>query len=205
MRKTAAKTKPTLTRRQALTFRKVGKGDLVHWAILTLLAVACIATGYIGRFALSPNEERSVNAKLSKIDLPDRLPNTVLTTPSGDSAKLHDLLRTPLSIVTFYASWCEPCQKELAELSEHFADRVSIVIVVDGKEDPAKVQEKIKRLNLKIANYYFDNTRELFAAGRIEAYPTTYLVKNRGEIVDGVTGFDKVYMKRFDLFLERLK
>jgi len=70
---------------------------------------------------------------------------------SGDNVSLSDYLGNKVVLVSFFATWCAPCIKEMAKLNamqEELADRglQVISISVDEARDKAKVKALIKRI-----------------------------------------------------------
>jgi thiol-disulfide isomerase/thioredoxin len=71
--------------------------------------------------------------------IPEELPDIVLPSPDGALHRLADWRGRPL-IVNFWATWCEPCRREIPLLKhlrhERAADRLEIVgIAVDLRPD----------------------------------------------------------------------
>jgi cytochrome c biogenesis protein CcmG, thiol:disulfide interchange protein DsbE len=70
-------------------------------------------------------------------------PNWTLPTPDGGTVTLHDKLAEGPVVVSFWATWCIPCLKEmphLEELAGKYAGKVSfIAISVDDSKSMAKV------------------------------------------------------------------
>lgn len=69
--------------------------------------------------------------------------NWTLPTPDGNEVTLHDALADGPVVVSFWATWCIPCLKEmpaLNELAAEFAGRATfIAISVDNSKSMAKV------------------------------------------------------------------
>ena len=74
--------------------------------------------------------------------IPESLPEIALPAPDGVLHRLSDY-RGKLLVVNFWATWCEPCRREMPLLSslkrEHAKDGVEIVgIAIDQRPDVAK-------------------------------------------------------------------
>ncbi|HOX25522.1 MAG TPA: DUF6029 family protein [Candidatus Krumholzibacteria bacterium] len=70
-------------------------------------------------------------------------PDWTLPTPDGGQVSLHEKLAEGPVVVSFWATWCIPCLKEMPRLNElagEFAGRVSFIAVsVDNSKSMAKV------------------------------------------------------------------
>ena len=196
---------PPLTRFGALLMRPVEKRDVVHWLALIVVAAACIVLGTISQTVMPVVKNNTIETMISKSGMPAYLPTGVLTDGNGRSRQMYDLLQNPRNVVMFYKTACPSCGEQLRELSERFGDQVGIVIVMDGEDDNRVAVKEIAELNLKNAESVFDARRMLSIACRVTTYPTTFLVKKNGEIIDGSAGENTGYMNRFDHHLRRTR
>ncbi|SDQ58180.1 Peroxiredoxin [Virgibacillus subterraneus] len=112
-------------------------------------------------------------------------PDFELQTLSGDTFKLSDL-RGKKVILNFWASWCNPCKKEMPEMQkfyEEHKDEVEVVAVnLTGNEvgvDAAK--EYIKKHNY---TYPVPLDKKMDASEKygVTIIPTTYFIGTDGKI-----------------------
>ena len=97
-------------------------------------------------------------------------------------------------IINFWASWCPPCQMEMAHFEESFkkhGENVNFMMInyTDGKrETVAKVQKYItgKKFTFPV---YFDTKTEAATAYGLHALPTTIFVAADGTVLEAVEGF----------------
>ncbi len=75
-------------------------------------------------------------------------PNWTLPTPDGGTVTLHDKLAEGPVVVSFWATWCIPCLKEMPHLdalASKYAGKVSLIAVsVDDSKSMAKVGPLIR-------------------------------------------------------------
>lgn len=178
-----------LTRWQALAMRKIKKGDVPFLVLIVLLAAAAVWSGNRLVARLSPEAVIAASGMLDELQIPRTLPNAVLEKEDGTVVNLWDLLRRDRTVVTVYAPWCPPCQKELPELVEELGETGSLVIVVAPDEDHEKVRTQLENLGLQDTNYFTDVKGTVIREGRIKDLPTTFLVGKYGRVKERLVGF----------------
>jgi cytochrome c biogenesis protein CcmG/thiol:disulfide interchange protein DsbE len=114
---------------------------------------------------------------------PEPAPQLVVHELSGKITTMEQL-RGKVVLVNFWATWCPPCRVEIPDfikLQEKHGDRLQIIGVSED-DDPAQVQEFVKRMGI---NYpVVMATPELIAAyGGVAALPTTFVVDTEGRVV----------------------
>lgn len=98
-------------------------------------------------------------------------------------------------IISFWATWCKPCKKELDAIAEEYADWQKetgvklVAISVDDSKSSAKVVTDVKS---KGWNYevYIDENSDFKRAMNISTVPFTFVIDGKGNIVykhDGYT------------------
>lgn len=100
-------------------------------------------------------------------------------------------LRGKVVIVDFFASWCEPCMKELPELDRlqrEFAGKVVVVPISIDKENKAAL-DVIRRLKLSLRAVLDPEGKvaELYDPPKM---PTSYVLDREGVVRHVHEGFD---------------
>ena len=95
----------------------------------------------------------------------------------------------------FLATWCPPCQRELAAVQDTllpmFQNEEDFRLVVVGREHTdADLTEYNKTKNFTFA-LYPDPEREVYSLFATETIPRAYLIDRDGVVVDAATGFDE--------------
>jgi peroxiredoxin len=89
-------------------------------------------------------------------------------------------------ILTFFATWCGDCLREMKQLDEAMENNLKDVQVIAISDEP---MEKITHFaQRKKYNYTFLQLPKPFASIDIYAIPVTYLINVRGEVVYSKVG-----------------
>ena len=100
-----------------------------------------------------------------------------------------------VTVVTFWASWCAPCRKELPMLEglqRAAKDRVQVVAVNIDTRDSEKPKNFWKEINLTRLGYFSDPKAKVFqelkTIGRALGMPTSVLVDGDGCEIATIAG-----------------
>ncbi|MCU7810904.1 MAG: TlpA family protein disulfide reductase [Candidatus Thiodiazotropha sp. (ex Notomyrtea botanica)] len=108
---------------------------------------------------------------------------------SGQSHQRSDYANKPF-IVSFWATWCVPCIKEMPHLqraAELLVEDGVRVLTVNSGEGREKIESFLKRRPIKLP-ILLDENAVMIEQWRVLALPTSYLVNADGLVVARVVG-----------------
>ena len=118
-----------------------------------------------------------------------KLPNINVKTLSGKKFNISDLQNNGKPIViSFWATWCKPCKKELnniAEIYDKWQDETGVKIIaisIDDSRSKAKVSPYVNSSDWEY-EVYLDQNGDLKRAMGVSSIPHTFLLNQNNEIV----------------------
>lgn len=147
--------------------------------VLTLVALLLV-TGAFFAFRTADNE---------------KLPVVTLKTLDGKTISSADFKNDGKPIViSFWATWCAPCKKELNSIAEEYTDwqKETGVKLIAISIDDARNSPKVKPyVDSKAWEYevYLDENQDFKRAMNVNNVPHTFVINGKGEIVWQVNNF----------------
>lgn len=142
---------------------------------LTIAAILALATGWALLQAPGGTRLRAAPA----------LPGAALVPPAVTTAQLHG----GVSVVHFWASWCEPCKQEapaFARVASAARGYARVVAVNSGDEaSPARGFVRHYRWRMPVL---FDQSQAAERAWGVTGLPTTFVLDARGRIARRLIG-----------------
>ncbi len=110
--------------------------------------------------------------------------------PTGQTVELSELRGKPI-LVNLWATWCEPCLREmpsLERLQSRFGERIAVLAVSEDRGGNKTVKPFITKLGLKSVKVYIDPKSEVGHAFGARGLPTSFLIDREGKVLGRVEG-----------------
>ncbi|MDR1102816.1 MAG: TlpA family protein disulfide reductase [Tannerella sp.] len=154
---------------------------------LTMLSLA---------FSLSGKAQRDATDAVYPDD-----PMPAFTIVSDDGTETPSArFRGKVILVNFFATWCPPCQAELAEVEKtlwpKYGREPDFVLLVIGREHSdaeLTAYNAKKRFSFPL---YPDKNRQIFASFATQNIPRSYLIDRNGNILHVAKGYQPAEFKR---------
>ena len=94
-------------------------------------------------------------------------------------------------LVNLWATWCEPCLREMPSLERmqlHLGDRITVVAISEDRGGSKAVEPFIGKLGLKSVKTYLDPKSGAERAFEVQGLPTSFLIDRQGRVLGRVEG-----------------
>lgn len=137
----------------------------------------------------------------------DVMPAFTIVSDDGTTFSSAEL-KGKVVLINFFATWCPPCQKELAEVEAalwpQLKEKKDFVLLVIGRdhsdEELAKYNEK-KGFTFPL---YPDKGRVIFDLFAKSQIPRSYLIGKNGKVIDAHVGYNEADFHRLMQKIEQL-
>lgn len=156
-------------------------------AVLALTLVFAAGTGSAAETA-APKQTRL--GEFIPASEPSPAPEITLTDLAGNNANLADF-RGRLVLINLWATWCEPCLREmpsLERLQSRLSDRIAVLAVSEDRGGGKAVEPFVEKLGLKSVKIYLDPKSAVGHAFEVRGLPTSLLIDREGKLVGRVEG-----------------
>ena len=162
----------------------------MRWLVAAALALLLAASG-LGRAAESESDTPD-HTKLGEFvpSQPSPAPAVSLVDSSGQTIELADLRGKPV-IVNLWATWCEPCLREmpsLERLQSRLGERIAVLAVSEDRGGDKAVEPFVAKLALKSVKIYIDPKSDVGHAFAVRGLPTSVLIDRDGRVLGRVEG-----------------
>lgn len=137
-----------------------------------------------------------------------KAPDFKLKLTNGKDIKLSDY-KGKIVIIDFWATWCPPCRKGIPDLIDIQKRYDKKLVVIGISLDNETKDDVVPFINKYGINYpvAYGNMEVVQAYGNIQAIPTSFIIDQKGNIVDTHVGLvDKlVYVNKIEELLKKKK
>ncbi|WP_411843507.1 TlpA disulfide reductase family protein [Salinicoccus sp. HZC-1] len=110
----------------------------------------------------------------------------------NDAEAFEDIIASnEVTVVNFFASWCDPCRRETPELIEYHEEHSGEALDVVGvniDDSPENRDKFLGELEVTYPVFEFENEPEAIESYKIHLMPTTFFVDSEGMIVRAYIG-----------------
>lgn len=123
------------------------------------------------------------------------LPDVSIKDLKGKTINIQDFANNgKITVISFWATWCSPCKKELDAIAEMYPDWQEdydaelVAVTIDNARALSKVPGMVETKNWDYI-ILSDVNQELQRALNFQSVPQTFLINQEGEIVYSHTGY----------------
>ncbi len=125
----------------------------------------------------------------------DKMPSVDIKTLEGKSVNITDFAKEgQLTVISFWATWCTPCKKELDAIADIYPDWQEeynmelLAITIDDARALAKVRPMVAQKNWDYT-ILSDANQNLMQALSFQTVPQTFIMDGKGNIVYSHSGY----------------
>ena len=115
-------------------------------------------------------------------------------------------LKGKVVLINLFATWCGPCQTELAEVQEtlwpKYKDNQDFVMLVIGREHTDEQLQKYNERKQFTFPLYPDPKRDVFSLFAEQYIPRAYLFDKEGKLIHSSVGYTE---EEFQLLMETIE
>jgi thiol-disulfide isomerase/thioredoxin len=94
-------------------------------------------------------------------------------------------------LVNLWATWCEPCLREMPSLERvqsRLGEKIGVVAISEDRGGSKTVEPFIDKLGLRSVKVYLDPKSAIERAFKVQGLPTSFLIDRKGRVLGRVEG-----------------
>jgi thiol-disulfide isomerase/thioredoxin len=164
---------------------------MIRWrrAGAVLLSLA-LASGIAAAGNEAGNSERPRLGEFILSSPPMPAPTISLVDLAGNTVSLSEFAGK-LVLINLWATWCEPCLREMPSLERmqsRLVDKITVIAVSEDRGGSKAVEPFVEKLGLKSVKIYLDPKSAVGRAFKVEGLPTSLLIDREGKVLGRVEG-----------------
>lgn len=110
-------------------------------------------------------------------------------------------------LITFFATWCGPCRKELPHIQSDIYDKYknnkNFELLILGREHTWEEVNKFKKENKFTMPFYPDVERKIFSKFATQTIPRNFVISPEGKVIFSAIGFNDKDFEALKKLLEK--
>jgi thiol-disulfide isomerase/thioredoxin len=167
------------------TTERTGKPSPILIVFLIFPLLGILAAAGLAISSLNAPVPTPLPVSLADVSLMNKpAPNFELANLDGGRTRLSSY-RGRVVFVNFWATWCEPCQRELPAFAQ-FADmeeaRGAVILAVNMAETPETINAYFEQFGITGLTVLLDTNLDVQGAYNVNQFPTTYVLDPAGVV-----------------------
>ena len=123
-----------------------------------------------------------------------QVPAFVFEKSPGKNVSISELKGKTI-LITFFATWCGPCRKELphiqADIYDQYKKNPDFELLILGREHSWEQVNKFKEENKFTMPFYPDPERKIYSQFASQYIPRNFLISPEGKVIFSSIGFEE--------------